>query len=107
LTSKGFDLYYYKNNKIGEIDFLIENKGYVIPLEVKSGKSYKIHNALDNLLSKEYDIPKAYILSNNNLQKDDKKIYIPIYMIMFFKKDEMIDMKYKIDLSDINIKSEK
>lgn len=102
LASKGFDLYYYKNNKLGEIDFLIENKGYVIPLEIKSGKNFKRHIALDNSLSSDYEIPKAYILSNKNVEVDDKKIYIPIYMIMFFKKDEMQDMTYRIDLSNIN-----
>ena len=103
LTSKGFELYYYKNNKLGEIDFLIENKGNVIPLEVKSGKDYKRHNALDNLLSTNFDIEKAYILSNNNVKRQDKKIYIPIYMFMFFEKDETVDMKYKVDLSCINV----
>ncbi len=102
LNSKGFNLYYYKNNKLGELDFLIENKGEVIPLEIKSGKNYKKHNALDNLLSIYPEISKGYILSNNNVEVCDKKIYLPIYMIMFFKKDELKDMKYKIDLSDLN-----
>ena len=101
LVSKGFDLYYYKNNKIGEIDFLIENKGVVIPLEIKSGKNYKRHNALDNLLVDNVDIPKAYIFSNNNVEVDGNKVYLPIYMIMFFEKDQIKDMKYKVDLSNL------
>lgn len=61
LASKGFDLFYYKNNKLGEIDFLIENKGKVILLEIKSGKNYKRHNALDNLLEKYPEIKSGYI----------------------------------------------
>ena len=101
LVSKGFDLYYYKNNKFGEIDFLIENKGVVIPFEIKSGKNYKKHNALDHLLSNNFDIPKGYILSNNNIEINSNKIYLPIYMIMFFKKDKVKDMKYKVDLSNL------
>lgn len=101
LVSKGFDLYYYKNNKFGEIDFLIENKGVVIPLEIKSGKNYKKHNALDHLLSNNFDIPKGYILSNNNTEINSNKIYLPIYMIMFFEKDKVKDMKYKVDLSNL------
>ncbi len=101
-TSKGFDLYYYKNKKYGELDFLIENKGEVLPIEVKSGKNYKKHNALDNILSSnEYNITNAYILSNQNVSVENKKIYLPIYMVMFFKKDEIKDMIYKIDLSDL------
>ncbi len=102
LLSKGFDLYYFKNNRIGELDFLIEMKGEVIPLEIKSGKDYQKHSALNNVLdNKEYNINKAYILSNENLSIKDKKIYLPIYMIMFFKKDEIKDMIYKVDLSNL------
>lgn len=102
LVSKGFDLYYFKNNRIGELDFLIEMKGEVIPLEIKSGKDYQKHSALNNVLdNKEYNINKAYILSNENLSIKDKKIYLPIYMIMFFKKDEIKDMIYKVDLSNL------
>lgn len=101
LVSKGFDLYYYKNNKFGEIDFLIENKGEIIPFEVKSGKTYKRHNALDNLLVSDYGISKAYILCNKNVEKNGKKIYLPIYMIMFFEKDKIQDMYYKFDLSKL------
>lgn len=101
LVSKGFDLYYYKNNKLGEIDFLIENKGEIIPFEVKSGKTYKRHNALDNLLVSDYGISKAYILCNKNVEGNGKKIYLPIYMIMFFEKDKMQDMYYKFDLSEL------
>lgn len=101
LSSKGFDLYYYRNKSLGEIDFLIENKGEVIPLEVKSGKTYKKHTALDNLLNSDYEISRAYILCNNNVEKIDKRIYIPIYMIMFFEKDKVQDMYYKFDLSNL------
>ncbi len=100
LVSKNFNLYYYRSKKYGELDFLIENNGEVIPIEVKSGKDYKTHNALDNVLkSSEFNIKKAYILSNDNLSINNNKIYLPIYMIMFIKKNELKDMKYKIDLS--------
>ena len=101
LVSKGFDLYYYKSNKFGEIDFLIENNGEIIPLEIKSGKNYKKHNALDNLLTKDFDIHKAYIFSNNNIEVHENKIYLPIYMVMFLKKEQLKDMLYKIDLSNL------
>ncbi len=102
LASKGFDLYYFKSNRIGELDFLIEKEGEVIPLEIKSGKDYQKHSALNNVVdNKEYNIKRAYILSNKNTWVDDKKVYLPIYMIMFFKKDELKDMIYKVDLSNI------
>ena len=101
LASKGFDLFYYKDNKLGEIDFLIENKGKVILLEIKSGKNYKRHNALDNLLEKYPEIKNGYILSNNNVEVKNNKIYLPIYMIMFFEKEQIKNITYKIDLYDL------
>lgn len=101
LASKGFDLFYYKNNKLGEIDFLIENKGKVILLEIKSGKNYKRHNALDDLLEKYPEIKSVYILSNNNVEVKNNKIYLPIYMIMFFEKKQIKNITYKIDLYDL------
>lgn len=53
LKAHGFDLYYYSSKKNGEVDFVIENKGNILPIEVKSGKSYHRHSAL----SKTINIP--------------------------------------------------
>lgn len=85
LVSMNIQPYYFKCKNIGEIDFLIEYDNQVIPLEIKSGKDYKIHKALDNLLNtREYSIKKAYILSPSNIEIDDKNIYLPIYMTGLF-----------------------
>ncbi len=48
LTANGFEPYFCKKSKMGEMDFVIEMSGKVVPIEVKSGKSYKTHKALDN-----------------------------------------------------------
>ena len=81
LVSMNIQPYYFKSKNIGEIDFLIEHDNQVIPLEIKSGKDYKVHKALDNLLNtREYSIKKAYILSPSNIEVDDKNIYLPVYM---------------------------
>ena len=100
LTSKGFDLFYYKSNKFGELDFVVECDG-VIPIEVKSGKVYKRHNALDNVLGVYSEIKRAFILSNENLSVEDNKIYLPIYCIMFMQKQELEDMFYRVDIEDL------
>ena len=58
LLSKGFKLYYFNSKKQGELDFLIELDGEVLPIEVKSGKDYKKHSALNNVMNDlNYDIP--------------------------------------------------
>ncbi|MBE6269052.1 MAG: ATP-binding protein [Bacteroidales bacterium] len=89
LKAHGYDLYYYDNKKNGEVDYLIDDADNLsnIPIEVKSGKDYTVHSALDKFLSNsEYNIKKAYVLSNEQkVYVEDGIIYIPIYYIMFFQ----------------------
>lgn len=103
LLSKDYDLYYYNNKKKGELDFVVEYAGKILPIEVKSGKDYKIHRALSNVIhDEEYQIDKAIIFNNDNLQRDGKKIYAPIYMAMFLNKPEDTPTFFKVDLSGLN-----
>lgn len=96
LNAHGYDLYYYDNKKNGEVDFLIDDTDNLsnIPIEVKSGKDYTEHSALDKFLSiKEYGIRRAYVLSNEQKVYTDNNItYIPIYYVMFFEnKSEVVE----------------
>lgn len=104
LTACEHDLYYYNNKKRGELDFLIEYDGEVLPIEVKSGKDYKVHRALSNIMDcGEFNLNRALIFNNSNLKVEGKLTYAPIYMAMFLKQeinDE--DSIYKIDLSELN-----
>ena len=102
LLSKGFKLYYFNSKKQGELDFLIELNGKVLPIEVKSGKDYKKHSALNNVMNDlNYDIAEAYILNQNNIEIKDKLIYLPIYMLMFIEDDEIKNPVYKLDLKGL------
>lgn len=74
--------------KQGEIDFLITYQDEVLPIEIKSGKDYKEHSALNNLISKkEYDISQALIFGNSNVEIRGEKTYLPIYMIDFLRQE--------------------
>jgi hypothetical protein len=88
LKAHGYNLFYYDNKTHGEVDFLVDDYDSlsVVPLEVKSGKSYKIHSALDRFISTEdYNIKKGYVLSNQReVEVVGDIIYIPIYYVMFF-----------------------
>lgn len=60
--------------------------GRVVPLEVKSGRSFRAHKALENLLSiKEFGIDYGIVLSRCNVEYDSEKrvLYLPVYMTMF------------------------
>ena len=96
LYAHGYPLYYYNSKKKGELDFVIEHAGKSLPIEVKSGKDYEKHSALDNVMSvAEYGIDEAYVFTNDNVKTKGKVTYLPIYMVMFLK-DEPIEF---IDIS--------
>ena len=90
LTAHGFDdLYYYNSKKLGELDFLIQDRNdNVIPLEIKSGKGYKRHRALDNVLAADtYHIQQGYVLGPDNVSVSGKVTYLPIYMVWLFTNE--------------------
>ena len=90
LHAHGYPLYYYNSKKFGEIDFIVEQNGKSLPIEVKSGKAYNKHSALNNLMNaKEYGIEEAFIFTNDNVKIDGKLNYLPIYMVMFLKDEPM------------------
>lgn len=102
LHAHGLDLYYFNNKKQGELDFVAEINGKVVPIEVKSGKDYQRHNALSNVLNnKEYNIQQAYVFSNDNVSQLGDVLYFPIYMATFLNSHKKINPIYKIDMSGL------
>ncbi len=90
LHAHGYSLYYYSSKKLGELDFVIEHDGQVLPIEVKSGKDYERHSALNNVLAvKDYEIPEAYVFTNDNVKVDGRITYFPIYMTMFLQESQL------------------
>ena len=89
LKAHGFKLYYYDNKKNGEVDFLIDSVDLLsaLPIEVKSGKDYYIHTALNNLLKvDEYKITNGIVFSNEEkVYNNGNVIYMPIYYVMFLR----------------------
>ncbi|MCD7845395.1 MAG: AAA family ATPase [Oscillospiraceae bacterium] len=89
LIAHGHRLFYYDNRSKGEVDYLIDDFASLsaVPIEVKSGKDYTVHSALNTLVSNEdYHIQKAYVLSNEREIRCRGKItYLPVYFIMFFQ----------------------
>lgn len=87
LRAHGHSLFYYDNRSKGEVDFLIDDYDCLsaVPIEVKSGKDYTVHSALNHFLSNEdYNIAKGYVLSNErNVTQKGKVIYLPVYYVMF------------------------
>ena len=84
LYAHGWKLRYFNSKKQGEVDFVLEQDDEIIPLEVKSGKDYQRHSALNNVMKNmEYGIRRAVVLSNENLSENGNVLYAPVYMTMF------------------------
>lgn len=87
LQSHNHRLFYYDNKKYGEVDFLIDDFETlsVLPIEVKSGKDYYVHSALNRFTSvPDYGIKRGVVLSNHGeIRVKDDIVYLPIYMVMF------------------------
>lgn len=98
LNSRGFEMFFYNSHKHGELDFLIERDLSVVPIEVKSGKDYRVHSALNSCVSNpEYEVNEAFVLANCNIRSEDRIMYLPVYMAMFLSNtDDKLILK-KID----------
>ena len=87
LKATGHRLFYYDNRKKGEVDFLIDDYSStsILPIEVKSGKDYSVHSALNNLLSTpDYHVVSAIVLSNDRaIRQEGDVLYLPVYFTMF------------------------
>lgn len=95
LHAHGYPLHYYDNKQRGEVDFLIDDYDNltVLPIEVKSGKDYTVHSALDKFVSTaDYHIKKAVVLCNEReVHEKGGIIYQPIYYCMFYGRDKSSD----------------
>ena len=87
LAAHGHRLFYYDNKKNGEVDFLIDDYYNLsaMAIEVKSGKGYTVHSALNRLLeNKDYRLDHGVVLSNSReVRQEGKILYLPIYYVMF------------------------
>lgn len=89
LAAHGYRLFYYDNRSKGEVDYLVDDYDSlsVAPIEVKSGRDYTIHSALNAFVKNEdYHIKQGYVLSNEReVSVKGKIVYLPMYYVMFFQ----------------------
>ena len=88
LKAHGHNLYYYDNKQRGEVDFLIDdyNALSAVPIEVKSGRDFKIHSAISQLTKNaDYHIGYGVVLSNSGtVEIKGSILYLPVYYAMWF-----------------------
>lgn len=98
LRAHGHKLFYYDNKQRGEVDFLIDDYSSttILPIEVKSGKDYTRHSALNNLLKvRDYNIASGLVLSNSREIKTVGNVtYMPVYYVMFINADAVEELYF-------------
>lgn len=84
LLSTGLKANYFTFDNKYEIDFIIQYKNNIIPIEVKSSEN--INSISLKHYNEKYN-PKVRIrFSMKNLQKDNNLINIPLFMVEYIKK---------------------
>lgn len=103
LKSNGFKLHYFDSKKIGELDFVLQNGLSTVLLEIKSGNDFKKHLAMDHALeTKQWKFEQTIVFSKSNVEEEEEILYLPWYMIMFFRQEtEQESLIYKIDLTGL------
>ena len=98
LAAHGFQPNYYNSAKHGEIDFVLERRERVLPIEVKCGKHYARHRALDHLVSDgTARVYEAIVFDADAFRTGGTVSYLPIYMAMFLRPPELPErMIYEI-----------
>ena len=66
-----------------EIDFIIQYKNEIIPIEVKANKSS--NNISLTKYNQKFDNKLSIRFSMNNLKKDEKVINIPLFLIEYLE----------------------
>jgi len=76
--------HYWRSGNKAEVDFLIQYKNSIIPVEVKSDENIRSKSLA--FYRKEYDPPVSIRFSLRNLKRDDGMINIPLFLVDYTKK---------------------
>ncbi|MCL2501982.1 MAG: ATP-binding protein [Bacteroidales bacterium] len=79
LESKSIPLFYWKSEDTAEIDFVIQNEGFVIPVEVKKG--LRTRSGSMALFAKKYRPPYAIRISQKNFGFENDIKAVPFYAV--------------------------
>lgn len=91
LMAKNIKPNYFAFDNRYEIDYLIQYKNEIIPIEVKSGEN--VENSSLKIYNEKYQ-PKLRIrISGKNLLKNENLINVPLFMVEFI--DKLIDMEIR------------
>ena len=84
----GFTPYFWRSGNTAELDFLIEEKGRMIPIEVKSAENTKAKSF--RLFCRTYSVPLGFRVSMKNLGINEEgstaAVSLPLYLLPLFPR---------------------
>ena len=76
--------------------------GSPLAIEVKSGKDYTIHSAINHCLNNpSFAMKEAIVFSKANLSVKERVTYLPVYMAMFLEQEKQSLILDDVDFKDI------
>lgn len=96
LASDGHRLFYSDDRRLERASFLLDDCGNmrVIALEIKSGKDFRKHKALDDLIGSSNGAIEGIVLSGSGtVEVEGGTRYLPIYAVMFMDAENRLSMK--------------
>lgn len=104
LVSNGYELFYFNSKRYGEIDFLTQNAGQVSLIECKTGSDYKKHAALNKILEvPNWNFDQKIVFCMDNVSIEKEILYLPWYMMMFYKKEPVKSIPVSFNLEGLQI----
>ncbi len=88
-AAAGYKLRYLQKKKM-ELDFVLQDDQDVMVVEIKSGKDFKKHPSLTKALETEnWNVKRAIVFCEGNVEQDGDILYLPWYMAMFFSAQKI------------------
>jgi len=78
-ASKGYSLYYWKNENTAELDFVLQKQEKIIPIEVKSGRNTK--SVSMKMFAKKYSCEYSIRISKKNFGFENNIKSVPLYAV--------------------------
>ena len=76
-------MYYYSaENSSGEVDFIVQRAGKVIPIEVKAEENLQAKSL--RALCKKYGLSDAVRSSMSNYREQDWMVNVPLYLLRMY-----------------------
>jgi predicted AAA+ superfamily ATPase len=77
LATKNYGLYYWNNDGMAEVDFVIQKGGDIIPIEVKTGRRTKSKSL--NIFVEKYKPSYSIRISSKNFGFENNIKSVPLY----------------------------